>query len=359
MEQEKNVQEKIVELITQANLGSIACSYMKSYALIAAIELGIADVIDGHGQPLTASQLATEIPITSSARVSCLERLMGFLVHAGVFAAAAGEDAEEVSYGLTPMSRLLLKDNPHGLLSTLMLMLHPLVITSWGSLASWFRSGEDRTAAFEVKHGEPFWKKASLDPAFNDVFNKAMSNTSKQVMGRIVEGCGDVLFEGVSSIVDVGGGDGTVAALIANAFPQIKCMALDLPHVVASSSPQPNVVVLGGDMFESIPPADAILLKEILHNWDDGKCVKILKRCREAVPKPGGKVIVVDMVRRKWPHPMLDEMQWMIDLHMMLMFDGKERGEEEWKKLFIDAGFSSYKIGITSVRGLSLMEVFP
>lgn len=99
-------------------------------------------------------------------------------------------------------------------------------------------------------------------------------------------------------------------------------------------------------------------MKEVLHHWDDEKCVKILKRCRESIPKPGGKVIIVDIVRTKWLHPTIDEMQLMLDLHIMVMFNGKERNEDEWKRLFVGAGFSSYKI-VKTERGLSLIEVFP
>ncbi|KAF3773850.1 hypothetical protein EJ110_NYTH54128 [Nymphaea thermarum] len=96
----------------------------------------------------------------------------------------------------------------------------------------------------------------------------------------------------------------------------------------------------------------------VMHDWGDEDCVKILKRCKEAIPKPGGKVIVVEIVRKKWPHQVFNELQLVLDLLMMVMHNGKERNEEEWKQLFIDAGFSSYKI-VTSVGIYSLIEVFP
>ncbi|TKY66804.1 Trans-resveratrol di-O-methyltransferase [Spatholobus suberectus] len=52
-------------------------------------------------------------------------------------------------------------------------------------------------------------------------------------------------------------------------------------------------------MFESIPPADAILLKWILYDWNDEQCVKTLKKCKEAIIKSKGKeqkVIIIDIV---------------------------------------------------------------
>ncbi|CAN6443512.1 unnamed protein product [Victoria cruziana] len=358
MEEGMRVQQRTMEIMAQANVGSLACSYMKSYSLKAAIELGIADIIHSHGQPLSASRLAAEIPISSSIDASCLDRLMCLLVHAGVFAEERKPTGGEASYGLTPVSEQLVRDNPRGMLPLAMLSLHPLSVSGWENLAAWFREGrEGCPTAFEAKHGEPFWIKASTDAAINKLFNEAMSSTSKMFTGDMVGRCSEV-FHGVSSLVDVGGGNGTMAGLIADAFPHIKCMVLDLPHVVASSPPPPNVVAIGGDMFESVPPADAVLLKAIMHDWNDKECVKILMRCKEAIPEPGGKVIVVDVVRKKCADQVINEVQLMLDLHMMVMHNGKERNEEEWKKLFADAGFSSYKI-VTSMGAHSLIEVLP
>ncbi|XP_031474277.1 probable O-methyltransferase 3 [Nymphaea colorata] len=362
MEEKMNVQDQgTLKQASQAHLQNLLNSYMKSYSVKAAIELGIADVIHSHGQPLTASQLAAKIPISSSVDVLRLDRLMRLLVHTGVFAEEkrmAGEKGEEVLYGLTPVSRLMLRDSPVSMSPLAMLSLHPLYVSAWDNLAAWFRSTEGYPTAFEAKHGEPLWVKASNYPALNKLFNESMSNLSKLLMGSMIERCGEV-FKGVSSLVDVGGGDGTVAGLIADAFPHIKCMVLELPHVVGSSSLQlPNVVAIGGDMFESVPPADAVLLKAIMHNWDDDKCVKILTRCKEAIPNPGGKVLIVDIVSKKWADQVFNEMQLNHDLIMTVFFDGKERNEEDWKKLIIEAGFSSYKI-VTTVGVYSLIEVFP
>jgi trans-resveratrol di-O-methyltransferase len=69
------------------------------------------------------------------------------------------------------------------------------------------------------------------------------------------------IFEGLGSLVDVGGGNGAVARIISEAFPHIKCTVFDLPHVVANLPETTNLKYVGGDMFQSIPSADAILFK--------------------------------------------------------------------------------------------------
>ncbi|KAM2879550.1 hypothetical protein FF1_015031 [Malus domestica] len=89
-------------------------------------------------------------------------------------------------------------------------------------------------------------------------------------------------LEGLRTLVDVGGGDGTIPNY-------------DLPLVVEKSPSYPGIEHIAGDMFVRIPKGDAIFMKCILHSWDDDLCLMILKNCYEALPD-NGKVIVVDMV---------------------------------------------------------------
>ncbi|XP_075477634.1 trans-resveratrol di-O-methyltransferase-like [Primulina tabacum] len=169
------------------------------------------------------------------------------------------------------------------------------------------------------------------------------------------------LFEGVESLVDVGGGTGTMAKAIADAFPEMKCTVLDLPHVVSGLKGVSNLIYVGGDIFEAIPAADVVLLKWILHNWNDEACIKILKKCREAIPEKenGGKVIVIDIVLGYNEEDVtMKEDQLFQDMTMMLYLNGKERSEKEWEIVFIDVGFSSYKI-TPALDVRSIIEVYP
>ncbi|KAM3381527.1 hypothetical protein P3S68_007100 [Capsicum galapagoense] len=165
----------------------------------------------------------------------------------------------------------------------------------------------------------------------------------------------------MKSLVDVGGGTGTVAKAIGNAFPKINCIVFDLPHVIEGCEGSKNLSYVGGDMFKSIPSADAILLKWILHNWSDEECIKILKKCKEAIPKRenGGKLIIIDMVlmdSQKGDDKSY-ETQLFYDMLMMVDASGKQRIEQEWTKLFLDAGFTDYEI--IPILGLrSVIEVF-
>ncbi|XP_060178370.1 probable O-methyltransferase 3 [Lycium barbarum] len=170
------------------------------------------------------------------------------------------------------------------------------------------------------------------------------------------------VFEGLTSLVDVGGGTGTVAMAIAKDFPDMKCVVLDLPPVVANLQGSENLEFVAGDMFLNIPPANAVLLKSILHDWNDEECLKILKNCKKAITGSGKsvkKVIIIDMVME---NPEMDDesvqAQLFIDMLMMVFLGSKERNRKEWENLFLDAGFSTHKINQT--LGLrSLIELYP
>ncbi|KAF9661715.1 hypothetical protein SADUNF_Sadunf19G0097500 [Salix dunnii] len=200
-------------------------------------------------------------------------------------------------------------------------------------------------------------KTARLD----NLFNEAMASDSALASGVVMKKCKGV-FEGLKSLVDVGGGTGVMAKCIAETFPTTNCTVFYLPHVVSGLQGSNNLKFVGGDMFESVPSADAILLKWILHDWSDEECVKILQQCKEALGrngKIGGKVIIIDMIlgNQNWDEKSA-ETQLFFDLFIMACVSGRERSEKELANLFFAAGFSNYKINpVLGVRGL--IEVYP
>ncbi|XP_057954683.1 trans-resveratrol di-O-methyltransferase-like [Malania oleifera] len=365
----------------QAHIWNHIFNFINSMSLKCAIQLGIPDAIHRHGGgPMALHQLVMELRVPP-ARAPAVARLMRLLVHSSFFASAKcrinGHEEEEEGYVLTAASRLLVKDDPMSVTPFVLAMLDPVLTEPWHMLAAWFQN--DVPSAFQLAHGRPFWERMS-GGGLNKLFKEAMASDTRLVGRVVVSECRGV-FEGMKSVVDVGGGTGTLAMAIARAFPAVRCTVLDLPHVVEGLQAQQqqwceNLQFLGGDMFEAIPPADAVLLKWILHDWSDDESVKILKRCKEAIPskEKGGKVIIIDMTLmdqslQKERLSSLDddnddkrsqfvETQLFFDVLMMTLVTGKERTKKEWAKLFCDAGFSDYKI--TPVLGLrSLIEVYP
>ncbi|XP_015873998.3 trans-resveratrol di-O-methyltransferase [Ziziphus jujuba] len=349
----------------QSHLYKHIFNYISSMSLKCAVELGIPDIIHNHGRPITLPDLVTALQIHPS-KTSFVYRLMSLLVHSDFFAATLPlhtnqeqgdhNKGEEAAYDLTPSSRLLLKDKLPCLSPFVLSMLCPAIVTPWQFLGNWLK-GDRGTNPFEIAHGMNFWEYADQNPAFNSLFNEAMASDSGMV-NLVIRDCKPV-FQGLGSLVDVGGGTGKVAKIISEAFPQLKCTVLDLPHVVANLPDSENLKFIGGDMFQSIPPADALLLKLTLHAYSDEECLKILKKCREAIPSDGGKVIIIDIVinKEREEHQVTDA-KLFFDMLMMVVVTGRERSERDWESLFLEAGFRSYTI--LPLFGLrSLIEVYP
>uniref|UniRef100_A0A0E0AJB8 O-methyltransferase C-terminal domain-containing protein n=1 Tax=Oryza glumipatula TaxID=40148 RepID=A0A0E0AJB8_9ORYZ len=197
-------------------------------------------------------------------------------------------------------------------------------------MAEWLRSGGEEETAFEMVHGVGLWGACNRAPELGEHFNDAMAADSRFIMDMAINGSGRQVFDKITSLVDVAGGTGAAARAVAAAFRHIKCTVLDLPH-------------------------------SVLHDWSDEDCIKILKRCKGAIipsRDAGGKIIIIDVVVGSSSEAICRGTQQMFDLIISVLTPGKERDEEEWCKIFKEAGFTKYKI--SPVLGFrSIIEVFP
>nr|UVW45067.1 chavicol menthyltransferase [Agastache rugosa] len=228
-------------LQAQAYVWNHTFAFVNSMSLKCAIQLGIPDVIHKHGKPITLSQLVESIPV-DNAKSQRIHRLMRILVHSKFF--IEDHSQEEASQTVAPL---------------VLLILDPILTKPWHHMSEWLTT-EHHLTQFEAAHGSKFWERAAHEPGMGSLFDEAMCSDSRLVAGVLVRDCKHV-FEGVQSLVDVGGGTGTMAKAIASALPGIKCFVLDLPHVVAGLESTDKLSYVGGDMFETIPPADVVLLK--------------------------------------------------------------------------------------------------
>ncbi|CAN6197700.1 unnamed protein product [Urochloa humidicola] len=337
-----------------------ALSYVRSMALRCAVQLGVADAIRGAGGEASPDDLAAALSLSPS-KLPHLRRVMRVLAASGVFAEAASGNGV---YRLTPASTLLLTDG-RSLQQLVRFELSPFCVSPATNLAEWFAKDDESKSEtpFAMTFGTEFWDFCGRNPGFSEFFNGAMACDSRLLMDAVVHEMGGI-FDGVTSMVDVAGGTGGAAKAVAAAFPHIKCTVLDLPHVINSIPADDDgqvVEFVAGDMMDSIPQADALLLKFVLHDWSDEDCLKILKRCKEAIScrEQGGKLIIIEVVvGSSSSRPTCHETQLLFDLFISTMVQGRERDEKEWCKLFKEAGFTHYKI--TSVLDIrSVIEVFP
>ena len=225
----------------------------------------------------------------------------------------------------------------------------------WAHLEYCVRTG---CQAPENIFGAPMFQFLEQNPEQGKIFNQAMSDLSAIDSPAVADAYN---FGEIRSIVDVGGGHGLLLATILARNPHMKGTLYDLPHVVAGAKDGPlkplmqRCTIASGDMFSSVPAgADAYVMKHILHDWPDEKCIKILKACRKEV-NSGGKLLVVDHVIR----PGNDfEPGKFLDLQMLIFPSGCERTEKQFSELFAAAGWKLSRIVPTSVPE-SIVEGIP
>ncbi|KAK3119984.1 hypothetical protein QOZ80_9AG0679030 [Eleusine coracana subsp. coracana] len=340
----------------QLDLWHTTFAFMKSMALKSAVDLGIADAIQHNGGAATLPEILSKVKLHPS-KIPNLRRLMRVLTTTNVFSIQHPPTTEEGEpvYKLTPASQLLVSSQ----IPFATMLLNPMIVSPFFELGTWFQRELPDPCIFKQAHGMAVWELTRKDAAFDTLINKGLASDSQFILDVAIKLNAEV-FQSISSLIDVGGGSGAAAQTISKAFPHVKCSVLDLEHIVAKAPAGTDVQYITGDMFESIPPANVVLLKSVLHDWDHKDCVKILKNCRKAIPsrEAGGKLIIINMVIGAGPSDMKHtEMQAIFDLYIMFI-NGTERNEQEWKKIFLEAGFSDYKIiPVLGVR--SIIEVYP
>ncbi|KAL8158550.1 hypothetical protein V2J09_000087 [Rumex salicifolius] len=309
--------EEDEELISQKAI-EIARGIELQMAMKSAIELGILDTIseaNKDGAYISASEVAAKIPgcvnPNAPAFVDCmLSLLASFSVLKCEFRSKInGEQGEEKVYGVAPICKSHLSD----------------AIREGGT-------------SFEKAHGMKLFEYAQKDARLSRVFNEAMSDYTLIIMKKILQVYKGL--EGINVLVDVGGGTAASLMLITSKYPNIRGINFDLPHVVADAPDYPGVEHVGGDMFQEVPNGDALFLKWILHNWSDVDCVRVLKKCWNAIPSKG-KVIVMEELLPLVPENNLEsQVTLATNLVMYSTFGATERTIEDYKALAMESGFS-------------------
>nr|CAB3449248.1 unnamed protein product [Digitaria exilis] len=257
-------------LQAHADLWCHTFGYLKSMALHSVIKLGIPTAIHRCGGGASLSDLQVALSPIPKSKWPCLSRLMKLLVASGIF-----RESEPGVYSLTPVSRLLVEDDIDGNQQTASTCLSKFTVMATSPfhfaasqrLPEWLMKNEDDADAetpFKMAHGAGFFAYTGRDLEFGTLFNDAMGACSRFTAEIVVRECGGAeVFAGVTSLVDVGGGDGTTAKAIAKAFPHVRCSVLELPQVVDGLPVDGVVEFVAGDMMEFVPQADVVLLKNM------------------------------------------------------------------------------------------------
>lgn len=213
-----------------------------------ALELGVIDtIVAAQGVWLSAADIALRLPTkpTNPEAPILLDRMLVLLVSHSILTSRmveAGENGQtgngERLYAAEPVCMFFLNRGEGS-----------------GSLASLFMVALSEVSA----HGMKLFEYIGSKEPFGELFNRAMSEASALTMKKVLEVYRG--FKDVNTLVDVGGGIGTVINLVVSKYPHIKGINFDLPSVLAHPSVYPGVENVSGDMFKEIPNGDAIFLK--------------------------------------------------------------------------------------------------
>ena len=169
-------------------------------------------------------------------------------------------------------------------------------------------------------------------------------------------------FSGVRTLLDIGGGNGSMTLAILERYRAARGIVYDLPYIEAAANDRirsagaaDRVRFEAGDFFERVPEgADAHLLNVLLHDWNDAESLRILKRSREPLA-PGGRLVVIETVVPEDDRP---EMVHLMDLNMLVMTGGLERTQSEYRALFEAAGYRLAR-ALPTAGPFSVLEAVP
>jgi C-methyltransferase len=295
-------------------------------AVRAAARLGVADALGE--EPADVEELAAAV----KAEPRPLRRLLRTLSCYGIF-----DETEDGRYIHTDMSRLLRDDAPNSLRYISLWCTEPWTWDAWPRLDEAVRSG---SSVFQDLYGKEFFDYLHQDaPESAQVFNRAMTTSSRQSAEDLAE---LLDLTGVSSVADIGGGQGHVLASLLEKHPALRGTLLDLPRVVENADPRlrdggplaARATILPGDCRREIPvQADMYIIKNILE-WDDDSTRSTLRNV-VAAARPGARVLVIENLVDDSPSM---KFTTAMDLLLLLNVGGAKHSKESLVSRMTEAG---------------------
>jgi hypothetical protein len=319
----------------------------RSQILGAGVKLGVFDTL-ANG-PQHAGRVASELGLDAG----MLYRLMRALGSLELLR----EDTNQ-TFALTPMGELLRSDHAHTLRGMALWEESPLTYAAWKHLPDVIKDGKQE--GFVREFGCPLFAYLSQHPSHGAVFNEAMSSYSGAQTLWALEALADYNFSQVSHLCDVGGGHGHMLCSFLAKHPHLKGTVLEQISVIDNPDllwaekmgVGDRCTYVAGNMFTEVPPADAYMMKMILHDWNDEECRHILANLYRAAPH-NGRVFVIEHVI---PDPDIPHFAKLLDMHMLVMLTGRERTATEYAELLERAGWQYLQTWHPASRMIGIVE---
>jgi hypothetical protein len=318
-------------------LFQMATSYWLSQAIYVAAKLGVADLLKARPQS------SVELAVATRCDSSSLFRVLRALSSAGVFAQIGAD-----RFALAGLGNSLRSDIT-GSLRAIVITIGEIHYQACGALIHTVTTG---SPAFNRLFGASLFEHLQNDAQDSAAFNKGMTDLSSLLAYAVLLAYD---FSEITSIVDVGGGEGELLGRILAVHPEMTGVVFDSSRELRSPQgvkDQDRCSFTSGSFFDFIPEgSEAYLLCGVLHDWDDERAGVILRNCRKAIGKKGRLLIVETVV----PETNVASFSKLLDINMMVMTAGRERTKFEFQMLLRGADFRVNRI-IPTLAPQSIIE---
>jgi O-methyltransferase domain len=318
-------------------------------------KLGLADLLKAG--PKRSAELAR----ATQTDPDILQRVLRGLASLGLCT-----EVDEGQFALTALGAYLRTDLP-GSLHARALFNGEVNSPLWGDLLRTVQTG---APAAERVFGMPIYDYLAGHPPVGALFDQTMASNARYRLGPVARAYD---FSRFRTIVDVGGGNGTLLVFILHAYPEPRGVVFDFPAVaeraranLEAAGLTGRCTAVGGDALERVPEGgDAYLLSGVVSGMDDATMITILQNCRAAMGK-GARLLLIE-----WVMPaggvasgaaMDDYTVWdtaSIDLTMLVTFStGHVRTEAEFRALLEVAGLRCTAI-VPTPSSVSVIEAVP
>ena len=291
-------------------------------------ELGIADLIcDG---PKSIKTLAKD----TNTHAPTLYRILRALSSVGVFI-----EMENQKFGLTPLAECLFSNSLRPIARMFLSDWHDKV---WSGLSHTVKTGEP---AFDYTFGKSSFEWFEENPVERSILDQGQGSKAVGFVKAVLK---TYDFSNFKSICDIGGGQGIFLIHLLAEYPDILGYVADLPGAVLSAKKaiakanlKSRCKAIPYDFYKETPPrCDAYFLVNILHDWDDEICVRILKNITTAM-NGNTRLWIIEYILE--PEPGFSVAK-LLDIEVLVMGGGRERSITEYKTLLGTAGIEVSRI---------------
>jgi len=300
------------ELPPEAQVWNLLRGALGTKALGIVADLGVADALSDGPRPVE------DVARQTGADADTLIRLLRALATDGIFA--------EVDPGVfrnTEASETLRREGWRDFAHLFGGVWYQAVAALEGT------TGEE---TFARTFGADFWAWLAAHPEERASFDRAMVEGKERRVERLAR----LEWRDGETVVDVGGGNGSLLIELFRRRPGLRGIVFDLPETNRDEAAlaRESIEFAAGSFFEGVPGGDTYILGTVLHDWDDKRAATILRTIGEGAPA-GARVLILDAVLQHGDDP--HGAKW-LDLLMLVIAGGRERTEAEWRALVEGAG---------------------